>query len=163
VDDELRLKLGIKQGDKVCLFFAPKYLLPHFLQGGLKLCMDWAENDTDVVIYWLRPQDDAVDIISRLTEMIKRSGRIWLILPKKEIAKRQGFSSTWEEIQKAVLESTNLVDTKTLSIGEGEYGTQFVFRKAAREEAEDKAGKKENTERKIEVSNVKRSRFQIRR
>ena len=161
MDDELRLKLGIKPGHKVCLFFARKYLLPVFLKGDLKLCMDWAENDTDVVLYWLRPQDDAADIMSHLTEMIKRSGRIWLILPKKELAKKQGFKQSWEEIKRAVLEATSLVDNKTLAIGEGEYGTQFVFRRTAREEANAEAG--ESTVKKAEVKHVKRSRFQIRR
>jgi len=159
LDDELRLKLGIKPGHKVCLFFARKYLLPLFLKGDLKLCMDWAENDTDVVLYWLKPQDDAVDIMSHLAEMIKRNGRIWLILPVKELAKKQGFKQTWEEIRAAVLDATNLVDNKTLSIGEGEYGTQFVFRKTAREDA--KAESEENTAGKIEVKDVKRPRFQI--
>jgi hypothetical protein len=159
LDDELRLKLGIKPGNKVCLFYARKYLLPLFLKGDLKLCMDWAENDTDVVLYWLKPQDDAADIMSHLAEMIKKNGRIWLILPQKELAKKQGFKQSWEEIQQAVLESTNLVDNKTLSIGEGEYGTQFVFRKTAREEA--KAESEESTTRKAEVPNAKRPRFQI--
>ncbi len=159
MDDELRIKLGIKPGYKVCLFYARKYLLPLFLKGDLKLCMDWAENDTDVVLYWLKPQDDAADIMAHLAEMIKRNGRIWLILPTKELAKKQGFTQSWEEIRQAVLDATNLVDNKTLSIGEGEYGTQFVFRKTAREEA--KIESEENTARKTEVPNVKRSRFQI--
>jgi hypothetical protein len=161
LDDELRAKLGIKTGDKVCLFYVRKYLLPAFLHGDLKLCMDWAESDSDVILYWLQPHDDAVYIFSRLAEMIKKKGRIWLIMPKKETARRQGFKQTWEEIQRAVLDATSLVDNKTLSIGEGEYGTQFVFRKRAREEAGAIAG--QNKEKEVEVPHVKRSRFQIRR
>jgi alkanesulfonate monooxygenase SsuD/methylene tetrahydromethanopterin reductase-like flavin-dependent oxidoreductase (luciferase family) len=134
--DDLRLKLGIKPGHKVCLFHARKYLLPVFIKGDLKLMLDWAEEGCDAVLYWLQPQDDVEDFMPRLAQQIKKNGRIWLIMPKKDIAVKQGFKQSWQEIQQIVLDVTNLVDTKTLSIGDGEYGTQFVFRKTAREEAQ---------------------------
>ena len=139
LDEELLWKLGIKPGQKVCLFHAPKSILPLFLGGNLKLTMDWAESDSDVILFWLRPQDDVTSIMVGLEKMIKKSGRIWLVIPKKDIAKQQGFKQGWDEIQQAVLDATSLVDNKTLSIGEGEYGTQFVFRKTAREEAKAEA------------------------
>ena len=164
MDDELRSKLGIKPGHKVCLFYARRFLMPLFLTGDLKLTIDWAENDSDAILYWLQPKDDAVDIMTHLAEMIKPNGRIWLIMPKKDLALKQGFRQSWEEIQRGVLDTTSLVDNKTLSIDEGEYGTQFVFRKAAREEAkaETETTNTDNAKR-TEVLNVKRSRFQIRR
>jgi hypothetical protein len=135
LDKELRMQLGIKPGNKVCLFNAPNYLLPAFTQGDLQLMMDWAESGSDAVVYWLQPEDNVADIVSRLEGQIKRNGRIWLVMPVKEIARRLGFERDWEEIRSSVLDATSLVDNKKLSISGGEFATQFVFRKTAREEA----------------------------
>jgi len=134
-DDELRFRLGIKPGHKICLFHAPKYLLPLFLAGDLKLTLDWVESDSDVVVYWLRSEDDAVHVMTNLERMIKRDGRIWLIVPKKGIARQHDFVGEWEDIRRAVLEATSLVDNKAFCLNDTEYGTQFMSRKAARAEA----------------------------
>lgn len=131
-DEELRFALGVKSGQKVCLFHAPKYILPLFLVGDLKLTMDWVESDSDVILYWLQPQDDAVNIMTNLELMIKRNGRVWLVVPQKEAARKQGVGG-WGDIRSAVLEATSLVDNKTLVFGNGECGTQFVPRKAVKE------------------------------
>lgn len=133
MEDNLRLKLGIKPGNKVCLFHARKDLIPLFMKGDLNLMIDWAEDECDAILYWLQPRDGVKDIITHLERQIKKSGRIWLVLPKKERAVAKGIKQSWEEIQRIVLASTNLVDNKTLSLGDGEYGTQFVMRKEARE------------------------------
>ncbi len=133
-DGELRLNLGVKPGHKVCLFHAPKYLLPLFLKGDLKLTLDWVESDSDVILYWLQFQDDVIDIMVNLERMIKRNGRIWLIVP--EVAAGQhGFTGNWEDARRGVLEATSLVDNKVIFLSRGERGTQFMSRKAAREEA----------------------------
>jgi len=132
-NDELRLELGVKPGQKVCLFHAPKYLLPLFLAGDLKLTLDWVESDSDVIMYWLQPQDDAVNIMTNLERMIKRGGRVWLILSQKEGTRKQGAPERGDSLRRAVPEMTSLVDSKTISFGEGEYGILFVPRKVARE------------------------------
>lgn len=134
-DDELCFRLGVKPGHKVCLFHAPKYLLPLFLAGGnYKLTLDWVESDSDAILYWLQPQDDVVDIMTNLEGMIKRSGRIWLILPPEGEAIKRGFKVGWEELKGTVREATSLADNKTLFLSGGECGTQFMLRKAAKEE-----------------------------
>ena len=142
MDKELRQQLGIKPGNRVCLFNVRNYLLPAFTQGDLQLMMDWAESGCDAVVYWLQPKDDAADIMSRLEGQIKRSGRIWLIMPVSDIAKRLGFELDWEDIRNSVLDATSMVDNKRLSISGGEFATQFVFRKTAREEALERENKK---------------------
>lgn len=134
-DSELRFRLGIRSGDKVCLFHAPKYLLPLLLSGDLKLTLDWVESDSDVILYWLQSQDDAADITINLERMIKRGGRIWLIIPEGEAALRGGFTASRDDVKRVVLEATSLVDNKILLLSNGECGIQFMPRKAAREEA----------------------------
>jgi hypothetical protein len=134
MEDSLRVKLGIKPGNKVCLFHTRKDLLPSFMQGDLKLMLDWAEDGCDAILYWLQPGDNVKDIMTHLELQIKRTGRIWLIY-KKEISAAGKKEKTGDDsIRRIVLETTNLTDNKTLAFGGGEYGTQYMFRKAARDE-----------------------------
>ncbi len=63
---------------------------------------------------------------------IKPDGRIWVIIPKKEVAEEKKLAIDWNDIQRTVLENTHLVDNKVASINEEEYGTQFVIRKEYR-------------------------------
>jgi hypothetical protein len=79
MEDSIRVKLAVKPDSKVCLFHARKDLLPQFMKGDLHLMLDWAENDCDSIIYWLRPRDDLRDIMSHLERQIKPTGRIWLV------------------------------------------------------------------------------------
>ena len=131
-NNELRFKLGIKPKHKVCLFRSPKYFLHLFLTGDLKLAIDWIESDSDVILYWLQPNDNVADIMANLEQMIKRNGRIWLIAPQGEIAKRLGYTASWEDVKSIVLEATSLVEGKTLCLSDGARGTQFSFKKAVR-------------------------------
>jgi hypothetical protein len=132
-EDSLRVKLGIKPGQKVSLFHARKDLLGLFIQGDLNLLMDWAEDGCDAILYWLQQKDDTREIFKHLEPLIKARGRIWLILPVKEKAVGLGYKQGWEETRQIILENTSLVDNKALSLGEGEYGTQFVKRKEAKD------------------------------
>jgi hypothetical protein len=128
-DDELRFRLGIKLGHKVCLFHPPKHYLPLFLTGDIKLTLDWAESDSDVILYWAQPEDDAADIMTNLEGMIKRRGCIWFIVPPREDGQGQ------EDIREAVLSTTSLVGGRTLHLSAVEYGLQFTPRKAAKDDA----------------------------
>lgn len=127
MEDSIRVKLSVKPDSKVCLFHARKDLLPQFMKGDLKLMLDWAENDCDSIIYWLRPQDDLRDIMSHLERQIKPSGRIWLVVQNK--ASKFGL----ERIQEEVSEYTNLLKGKVANIGDGETALQFVIRKDAKD------------------------------
>jgi hypothetical protein len=127
MEDSIRVKLAVKTDSKVCLFHARKDLLPQFMKGDLKLMLDWAENDCDSIIYWLRPQDDLRDIMSHLERQIKPSGRIWLVVQNK--ASKLGL----ERIQEEVADYTNLHKGKVVSIGEGESAILFSIRKEPKE------------------------------
>jgi hypothetical protein len=132
-EESLRVKLGIKPGQKVSLFHARKDLLGQFVKGDLNLLMDWAEEGCDVILYWLQPGDNVKDIFTRLTPLIKPRGSIWLVLPQQKEAVQRGLTKGWGDIQQIILKSTSLVDIKTLSLGEGEYGTKFVKRREAKD------------------------------
>jgi hypothetical protein len=119
-EDSVRVRLSIKPNSKVCLFHARKDLLPQFMKGDLRLMVDWAENDCDSILYWLRPQDDLRDIMIHLERQIKTRGRIWLIVKANEDA-----NSLSDEIS----EYTNLKKGKIVDIGEGESALQFTIRK----------------------------------
>jgi hypothetical protein len=127
LEDSIRVKLSIKPNTKVCLFHARKDLLPQFVKGDLKLMLDWAEDDCDSIVYWLRPQDDLRDIMSHLESQINARGRIWLVVQNK--ASKLGI----EHIQEEVTGYTNLLKGKTVNIGEGETAFSFSLRKEPKE------------------------------
>jgi hypothetical protein len=119
-EDSVRVKLSIKPNNKVCLFHARKDLLPQFMKGDLRLMIDWAENDCDSILYWLRPQDDLRDIMVNLERQIKTKGKIWLII-------KTGDETN--SISDVISEYTNLKKGKIVDIGEGESALQYVIRK----------------------------------
>ncbi len=89
------------------------------------------EKDCDVILYWFDPSDDVLLKMLDLQNKIKPDGRIWVIIPNKEAAKKKKMAINWENIQEEILK-THLVDNKILSISEEEYGTQFVIRRQYR-------------------------------
>lgn len=127
MEESIRVKLSVKPDSKVCLFHARKDLLTQFMKGDLHLMLDWAENDCDTIIYWLRPEDDLRDIMSHLARQIKPGGRIWLTVPNK--ASKLGV----ERIQEEVTGYTNLLKGKVVNIGDGESALLFSIRKDAKE------------------------------
>lgn len=131
MEDSIRVKLMVKPNTKVCLFHARKDLLPQFMKGDLKLMLDWAENECDSIIYWLRDQDDLKDIMAHLEQQIKPSGRVWLVVHNK--ASKLGI----ERIQDDVTGYTNLQKGKVVNIGSEESALQFVLRKTAKEDKDE--------------------------
>jgi hypothetical protein len=131
MEDSIRVNMAIKSGQKVSLFHAPKKLLSEFMKGDLNLMLDWAENDCDTIVYWLQPGDDVVHIFSNLEKQIKKSGRIWLVLPDEEQGASMGFRGL-TEVHKTILVVTNLVEGKTISLSEHEVATQFMLPKAGK-------------------------------
>ena len=130
---DLCAKLGIRTGSKVCLIRPNPATL-----AGLKKCAGQAEliadgvgDDCDVILYWYDPEEDVYQTMLKLQDRIKTDGRIWVIIPKKEVAKKRHLAIDWNEMQKAILK-TPLVDNKIASINDEEYGTQFVVRREFR-------------------------------
>ncbi len=92
---------------------------------------DQKKVECDVVLYRAEDGDDFGRQMVELEASIRPGGRIWLILPRKPIRRRQGWTKDWKDIQKAVLYRTRLVDNKVAKIDDEEYGTQFVRRRDA--------------------------------
>ncbi len=135
MDASFRQRLGIKPGNKVCLFHARKSMLPVFMQGDLELMLDWAEEDCDAILYWVQPGDDVGNIMSHLERQIKRTGRIWLVYKKEESSPRKGEKTADDDsLKQLVVDATSLVYSGVLAFGEGEYGAQYMFHKTARRE-----------------------------
>ena len=132
-EESLRVKLSVKPDSKVCLFHAPKDLLPPFMKGDLKLMLDWAENECDSIIYWVRPQDDMKDITLHLEKQIKPSGRIWIVVRDDKGAAKETVKETIERIQTEVTDYTNLLKGKVVAIGGGASAMKFVLRKETKE------------------------------
>ena len=134
--DELKYfqKFGIRDGVRVGLIRPQevfverlKYVLPD-----VELAI--AEPGTcDVILWWLH-EKDLPCLLTRINIMkvkIPPTGKMWLIIPKKEVQKKQGISLPWSDIHRQVL-TTTFVDNKVASVDEDTYGTQFVIRKEQR-------------------------------
>ncbi len=129
----LASKLGIKPDDTVCLLNPDEKTVARLREdsGDSTKYLDEVTDGCDVILVWVSTSDNIFDLMSRLQTLIKPSGRIWLIIPRKDVAKRKGIELDWDRIQTEALK-THLVDNKIASISDGEYGTQFVLRKEYR-------------------------------
>ena len=122
MENNPRAVMAIKSGQKVGLFHAPKSWLPSFMHGDINLMLDWVEDGCDTVVYLLRQEDDAIDIMTRLEPQIKKSGRIWL---GEASASENETGDTFTGIIAAVEAATNLCHRKTVTIGSGRRAAQF--------------------------------------
>lgn len=132
VTRDLIAKLGIKPGNRVCLIRPNQDILSQIRRtGNVTALVDKIEAGCDIILYWFDPAEDIKEKMLDLQTRIKPNGKIWLIIPKKEIARKKNLNIDWNQIQKEILK-TKLVDNKIASINEEEYGTQFVIRKELR-------------------------------
>jgi hypothetical protein len=127
-------KIGIKSGLRVCLLGptpeaeeairgeAPEEVI--FLDG-------LGEGPYDIILFWPQGLAGLVERFTELQKAIRPDGAIWAVMPKKKYAGQRGIDFNWDELQAAALQ-TDLVDNKTASITEQDYGTRFVIRKARR-------------------------------
>ncbi len=85
----------------------------------------------DIILFWPQKLDGLVERFIELQKAIRPEGAIWAVVPKKKYAGQRAIDFTWQELQAAGLQ-TDLVDNKTASITEEDYGTRFVIRKSRR-------------------------------
>ena len=85
----------------------------------------------DLIFLWPQRLDGLTERLAVLQWRITPSGAIWLMLPKKAVARRRGITFSWEEMQAAALQ-TDLVDNKVAAFSDEEYGTRFVLRRDRR-------------------------------
>ncbi len=131
MEKDLSAKLGIKPGSKVCLLRPNEDTISRISSREVNLLVNRLEEDCDVILYWIGQPEYIGEKMAFLKTKIKPDGRIWVIMPKKEVVRARNLTIDWSEIQKEVLK-TKLVDNKVVSINEEEYGTQFVIRKKYR-------------------------------
>ncbi len=135
IDAQFVQKLGIREGQWIVAIHAPKDFLGELkrsLTTAVKLTTRLASKvKPDIILWWIQREDNFEKLFRQLEQTIQPDGAIWVIIPKKEAAKKRGFMDEWNEMLKAALQ-TSLVDNKTLTISEEEYGTRFVIRKEKR-------------------------------
>jgi hypothetical protein len=130
---DLNSRLGIHPGDKVCLIRPNQDTLSQIKENGdkISLIVDRVERACDAILYWVDPLEDIREKMANLQHKIKPEGRIWVIIPRKEAARKKNLTIDWNHMQQEILK-TQLVDNKVASINEAEYGTQFVIRREYR-------------------------------
>jgi hypothetical protein len=133
----LAQKLGLKPGQTICLLDAT----PETARVIRAACDEALGNVTigdtldgapfDLIFYSPRELEGLAQRFATLQRQIVPDGAIWVVLPKKAIARQRGLTLTWEDMQEAAL-ATDLVDNKNASLTDEEYGTRFVIRKERR-------------------------------
>jgi len=64
-------------------------------------------------------------------ELIREDGFVWAVIPKKSAIRDLGRDVTFEDVLQAAL-GMDLVDNKTLTFTDEEYGIRLVVRKHLR-------------------------------
>ncbi len=128
-------KLGVKPGHRVALVKGPD-AFRHALSQGLPTgpvlsdSLDTA-GSLDVVVLWPKGMADLEQLIETARPRLKPNGTIWVVIPKKPVARRRGSDLKFDHVRAQIL-ATGLVDNKTLTFSEEEYGIRFVIRVAER-------------------------------
>jgi hypothetical protein len=133
VEKDLAAKLGIRPGSKVCLLRPDEDTLSRLSGGDINLIVNGLEENCDVILYWIDQSEGLGEKMAFLRGKIKPDGRIWVIMPRKEVAAERKLNIDWNEVRKEALKA-KLVDNKVVTINKEEYGTQFVIRKKYRKE-----------------------------
>ncbi|MBI4312508.1 MAG: hypothetical protein HY681_12115 [Chloroflexi bacterium] len=127
-------QLGIRPADTVQLLNAPPFftsVLTPALPEGASLLTDGAPASVaNIVLLWPRNMADMMNAVNeRIALGMSTLSAIWVVIPKKPVAQRRASDLFFQPILDAVL-PTGLVDNKTLTFSEEEYGIRFVPRKA---------------------------------
>ncbi|MBI2886561.1 MAG: DUF3052 family protein [Chloroflexi bacterium] len=128
-------KLGIKPGHSVAALNAPPFLrglLRTLMPPEVRYQTDLAAGDRpDVVLFW---PDDGINLASAFADLRQRippDGAVWAVIPKRPVADKRGPRVYFDQMLAAAL-PTGLVDNKTLTFSQDEYGIRFVIRRELR-------------------------------
>jgi hypothetical protein len=134
----LAQKLGLKPGQAICLLDgAPetaqviRSACDESMDGAAAIAETLDAAPFDLIFCWPTALDGLAGHFATLQRKIVSAGAIWVVLPKKAVARKRGLTLTWEEMQAAAL-TTDLVDNKNANLTDEEYATRFVIRKARR-------------------------------
>ena len=127
-------KLGIKPGQTVAVIDSDNELFR-------KLSLEAPQDVTlqkrilgskvDMILVRLWERTNYRHLFQRLQNAITNEGSIWAVIPKKPTALAKGIDVFRDDLVGEV-SKTDLVDNKTLSITEEEYGIRFVIRRDQR-------------------------------
>ena len=128
-------KLGIRAGQQVYLEGAPPGFASERLAGLPPGCRvtSVVSNGTrpDMVILWLKDREGLEALFQRLRHLIPSGGAVWAVIPKKSSRSKDSAAPEFQEVLAAAL-PTGLVDNKTLTFDDVEYGIRFVLRRELR-------------------------------
>ncbi len=84
--------------------------------------------DSNVTVYWPEDMDDLKETVNwRIQDQSTPITGFWVVIPKKPVAELRESDLLFDDILDLVLPS-GLVDNKTLTFSEEEYGIRFVPR-----------------------------------
>ena len=126
-------QLGIKPGTTVTTLNAPEDFaaaldqgMPdeaRFIDAG-RISMF----DSNVTVYWPEDMDDLKETVNwRVQDQSTPITGFWVVIPKKPVAELRESDLLFDDVLNLVLPS-GLVDNKTLTFSEEEYGIRFVPR-----------------------------------
>ncbi|MCH8298944.1 MAG: hypothetical protein IIC39_00165 [Candidatus Marinimicrobia bacterium] len=127
-------KLGIKPGQTVAVIDSDNKLFRKLsleAPQGVTLQKRILGSKVDMILVRLWEPTNYRHLFQRLQNAITNDGSIWAVIPKKPTALAKGIGVFRDELVEEVLK-TDLVDNKTLSITEEEYGIRFVIRRDQR-------------------------------
>jgi len=128
-------KLGIRAGQHVHLEGAPPGFASERLAGLPPGCRvaTVLPNGTrpDMVLLWLKDREGLEALFQRLRHLIPSDGVVWAVIPKKSTRPKGSAAPEFPEVLAAAL-PTGLVDNKTLTFDDIEYGIRFVLRRELR-------------------------------
>jgi len=133
--NEFAAKLGIRAGQRVYLEGAPSDFAAERLTGlppGCEIAAVLADGTRpDIVILWLKDKEGLGALFQRLRHLIPPDGAVWAVIPKKSARLNGSAAPDFDEVLAAGL-PTGLVDNKTLTFDDVEYGIRFVVRRELR-------------------------------
>jgi len=128
-------RLGVRAGQFVYLEGAPTEFATERLTGLPAGCRVAAVLPNgarpDMVILWLKDREGLEALFQRLRHLVPPDGAVWAVIPKKSARPRDSAAPDFQEVLAAAL-PTGLVDNKTLTFDDAEYGIRFVLRRELR-------------------------------
>ena len=128
-------KLGIRAGHHIYLEGAPAEFAAQRLADlppGCRVATALPNGGRpDMVILWLKGEEGLDALFQRLRRLIPPDGAVWAVIPKKSARPKGSPASDFQQTLAAAL-PTGLVDNKTLTFDDAEYGIRFVVRRELR-------------------------------
>ena len=131
---EFVIKLGIKEGQTVVVLDEESELFRRLSlesPSTVTLQKRIIGSPVDMIIIRITKKVEYEHLFQRLRRAIKPDGAVWAVIQKKSVVMEKGGNVFWDELMEGVLK-TDLVDNKTLSFNDEEYGTRLVVRKDLR-------------------------------